>query len=208
MTIPFDKLLLTTRKLWKESPPRLSLIDRLNYYHIWTPPWFYLYPFNGIHKLLGRQKQVYQNGVIVWGQIVMPNEVLYQNGPLNAPAVVVYSFSSPQIATPDALVEVAGNVFDLKTDKLPASRTRQLKELADFLKRETDWGHGIPVPNQLGMGLNCQLSTILVVRNHLPLPRLRHGFFPLLVNPEKPHYAIILPERHWPKPLVRLWTTS
>jgi hypothetical protein len=65
----------------------------------------------------------------------------------------------------------------------------------------------VPVPPDLAGRTPCAVSTLWVMRRHLPERELLLPYFPLLVLPAEPHVAMVLPGRYWPADLLDHWAT-
>lgn len=81
----------------------------------------------------------------------------------------------------------------------------ELQRFADVLHDEHERTMRIPVPPDVaGTGIVFH-TTIMVHREHLPVPVLGVPFFPLLANPSVTQATCILPAREWPPELRSYW---
>lgn len=148
--------------------------------------------------------QLFEQGVVVWGQIIQANSMLFDDGRWDHPGEVVFSLKDPLRVTQMDLELAAVSVGMLKgeTPDNPA-----LREIADYLTAENIRTFGLQVPAQLSPRIPCQISTTFFVRKHLPKRKLCHGrgFMPFIVYPRKPFVAMPLPSCFWPKELVDNW---
>jgi hypothetical protein len=157
-----------------------------------------------LHFFTG-QKKLLTQGMIVWGVLIQANQILYNRGIGNAPGEVVYYRERNINPDVDELVEVSDRIAALK-DTSPEDS--ELKVIADYLTDETVRVFGLPVPRSLSLNLNCAISTVMFSRKHLPNRRLSQSFFPLIVSPEEPHIAMVLPSRYWPDELIEIWNNG
>ncbi|MEL6179106.1 MAG: hypothetical protein AAFS10_09135, partial [Myxococcota bacterium] len=83
-----------------------------------------------------------------------------------------------------------------------------LRRLADHLTLEYTRAFGMKLPETFGVGPGVVLSSTVFVRHHLPLRRMCKPLLPVIALPEPPHVVLALPERFWPRPLVRAWVSG
>lgn len=146
------------------------------------------------------QRNVFRNGTIVWGHVIQANAGLYQPDRRNMPGEVVYSLSNSDL-TPVELASVAAQLYSLKGTR-PA--TPGLRRIADYLSDEFERVFGLSVPATMSRD-ECLISTIQFARPHLPHQMLVNNAFPIVVSPQPPHHAFILPAVYWPDRLLQLW---
>ena len=185
------------------SPRRIPFWDRLTYWRIVRPDWLYQNPNDELETIFLNLADLRKNGKVVWGHIVQANSLLH--GPASGgdcPAEVVYALKAEAIE-PEELGDIALALAALKHTQPddPA-----LAFIADHLTNEWTRVYGKRVPESLSPTHVCRISTIYVVRKHLPKGRLCAPLLPIIVNPVAPHVAIVLPARYWPKELVEWWS--
>jgi cellulose synthase operon protein C len=171
----------------------------------------YLCPSRPLWAWIGRdplklffQKRRYllRHGFVTWGVIIQANNALFYPNPGDCPAEVLYCADPLLQIQPQALHEIARDIFRLK------NTTPEESELADFAAMITDEYNrhfGQPVPQQLSPDLPTEISVIQVIRQHLPNGYLSRGYFPLLVSPTDPKIAMILPSRYWGEAMIEWW---
>mgnify|MGYP000007466820 CR=1 FL=1 len=153
-----------------------------------------------------RQKDIWKNGQIVWGYVVMANRDLYLPDENDRPGDVVYSLSATDEQAFDSLPKIANALYSEKTsDKQLGSYTEAERGVVEHLRLETDRAFGMPLPDSMRRGLQCHLSTFWGHRAHLPGRALGGKFVPLLVLAGKVHDVLIIPAKYWPSSLAVPW---
>ncbi len=200
----FAEILAQCARNLGASPRRLSLWDRLTYWRVVRPEWLYAHPNDELETLFLNLALLRRDGVVVWGHVIQANNLLFGPGGGDCPGEVVYSLDGARPVDPVALGEVALALGALK-HTTPADPDQAA--IADYLTNEWVRVYGLPVPRALSPRLACQISTVYVVRKHLPGPSgfLQRPLLPLLVHPGPPHVALVLPSRYWPPELVAWW---
>lgn len=122
----------------------------------------------------------------------------------DCPAEIVYSLDYSREISPESLADVAHAVGSLKhttpSDPMAAS-------IADYLTNEWVRVYGKPVPKSVCPYNAFHISTIYIVRKHLPGPAriLEKNFLPVIVLPYPPHVALPLPSKYWLTKLLQWW---
>ena len=181
-------------------PPREFSAEDLSHLRIWA--WHPLLWIDSLMWIYAKQGTVRRQGEVVWGHIVQANNQLFQEGSLDLPADVLYSFDPYFDTAVDELGEIAGGLFELK-DSRP--RDKSLRPIANHLTDETTRAWKLPVPTAVTGGREVFLTTIMVVRKHLPQRHLAAPFFPLLACRSGTAAALIVPHRYWPPELLEFW---
>lgn len=185
-----------------EKPRRFTWWDRFNYLKVAKPAWMRQNPEDKLNPLIDSVPQLFQQGTVVWGQVIQANAALFSDGPDNCPGEVVYSLADASKFGLEELVDVARQIADLKGTE-PDSP--DLAEIAHYLTDEYIRVHGLKVPKAVSQRLPCRISTTYFVRKHLPHNKLLGGILPIVVNPKPPHYAIPLPSKYWSSDLILNW---
>ena len=176
----------------------------MTYWRVPRPAWLHWYPNDELSTLFGNIDNLRRDGRVVWGYIIQANSLLFTAGSDDLPAEVVYALDVSNPIAPDKLSAVAQALGSLKHTR-PADP--DLASIADYLTNELTRVFGRPVPSNLSPGHKCQISTIYVIRNHLPKPQqcLQQPLLPIIVHPNPPHVALVLPSRYWPHELMAWW---
>ena len=114
----------------------------------------------------------------------------------------MYSLDDSREVDLQELRDSARALYQLKGAKSDDPRKQ---EIGDYLANEYIRVFGLPVPESMSPTIPCHISTTYFVRRHLPERRLCSALLPLLVDPEKPHVAMVLPARYWPPEFVDEW---
>jgi hypothetical protein len=164
----------------------------------------YRFPGDELKTLFRNFRNLRRNGQVVWGHIIQANSLLFSPGHGDLPAEVVYSLDDSNPIAPDKLGAVAQTLFSLKHTE---PKGPELASIADYLTNELIRVFGKPVPSMISGRAKCHISTIYVVRKHLPKPRqcLQQSLLPIVVHPQPPHVCLVLPSRYWPDKLVNWW---
>jgi hypothetical protein len=182
------------------SPPReFSNSDR-RHLRIW--PWHPLLWIDSLMWIYGKQGTVRRHGQVVWGHIVQANEALFSRGFLDLPADVVYSFDPYFDTAVDELAGIASGLFGLKGTR-PADKA--LRPIARHLTAETTRAWRLPVPTHATGGRQVFMTTVMVIRRHLPQRHLAAPLFPVIACPSGTAAALILSSRYWPPSLLESW---
>lgn len=197
----YPLLLSQCREAFGAAPRRFGLWNRYFYLRLPRPKW--CHPQEGLWPLFRDLDSLLKYGEVVWGHVVQANRLMFQPGPWNCPGEMLYCPLTQRAVDPEALGEIAHKLFDLK-GTIP--RDRQLACISNYLTNERIRVFGLQVPPFLSGTLPCMVSTVFFKRQHLPLRRLCSSLMPLIISPQQPRLAMILPERYWPRELISFWT--
>jgi hypothetical protein len=200
---PMRELLYECIRNFGAAPREFSFWNRMTYDHIPMPLWLRLNPVDKLKTLFRHSRELLRNGTVVWGHIVQANNLMFEKGLANCPGDVVYSLVDAHQTDPGYLQDVAGMLFSLKGTK---PDNPELAPIANNLTNEMIRVYGLKVPAIISPEIRCMMTTVFLVRKHLPDRRLRSMFLPLIVNPKEPHVAMPLPVRYWPEELIRIWS--
>ena len=195
-----NDLLEKTRRTFGRAPRTFPLWERWTYLNTPRPIW--CTSQDDLSHFFQAKWKLLEEGVVVWGHIVQANRLLFEPGRINCPAEAVFSLGQEFDEMVPYLGAVAHSLYELKGTSPPQSA---LNRIAAHLANERTRVYGLEVPSALSPVTRCMLSTIFVDRNHLPARQLLTSWFPLVVNPRPPHYAMILPERYWSPLLKVMW---
>lgn len=184
------------------SPRKFKFWERFSYLTLDPPIWLLLDNSDELNTVFKYQKELLKNGVLVWGHLIQANTLLFSEGKDNCPGEVVYSLTPSLLATPEYLSEIA---FTLSLLKGTNPTEPDLKYIAHYLTDQFIRVFGLDVPDRLSPQLKCKISTVFFDRKHLPNRIISSSILPLVVNPQEPHVAMLLPEKYWPEELLKLW---
>ncbi|MDR2677924.1 MAG: hypothetical protein LBB51_00610 [Zoogloeaceae bacterium] len=154
-----------------------------------------------------------REGRVVWGALIQANGKLFEPGTDDLPAEVVYSIDGSVL--PGVLLPVAQALFALRK-QLPPQADDALKKCADYLNAEIVRVFGWRVPALLASAPgvpkripdSLRISTLWVLRKHLPHGYLENTVLPLLVCDTCPGHVMVVPSSAWPAMLLAQWNTD
>jgi hypothetical protein len=187
------------------APRELSWWDRLTYLRVPKPAWLRANPSDKLMTLFKHAGRTFAEGRIVWGHVVQANGLMFRDGDQDCPGELVYSLADPGRVEPQELARVAHQLYELKGTY---PREAELAEIAEYLTNELIRVFGLQVPASISPTMRCRISTTFFLRKHLPNRRLCAGLMPTVVFPGEPYVAMPLPERYWPKELIRWWVEA
>ena len=201
--VNYQELLFQCRDNFGAAPRSLGLWNRYVYLQVPRPRWCTegegLYPFFcGLGDLL-------KFGDVVWGHVVQANRLMFTPDPRNCPGEMLYCPQTRRAVEPRHLGRIANCLYDLKGT---TPRDPQLMPIATYLTDERIRVFGLNVPPIVSPDFPCMVSTVYFKREHLPNRRICSSYMPLIVARQSPRFAMILPERYWPKELIAIWTDA
>jgi hypothetical protein len=196
--------LYLTRKIYREAHKKFSL-EQFIYDHL-IPPWWMIQQQDRRFCTLFRDQNILlQKGIIVWGHLIQANNLLFEPGKWEHPAVIVCSPKPLYEENLGELARIARELYELKDKNLDHPEMLELKSFGEIITNEMDCPFNVPIPSCLTMNQLVYFTSILVYRKHLPLGYLSSGWFPVLIAPDKTPAAMILPSRYWAPELVETW---
>lgn len=196
------EMLSECRENFGGTPRQFPIWDRLNYLRISKPSWLRSNPSDRLNQLVSQSSQVFQDGVLVWGQVVQANQLLFEPGKVNCPALLLYAPDSELQMDPTLLEDVAMRSYELKGTQ---PREKDRIELAKQLTDETARPMGLQVPRSVCSIGSLVMSCTICVRHHFPKRHLRGNIFPLVRHKNDPSLILPLPGRYWAKRLIEWW---
>jgi hypothetical protein len=165
------------------------------------PRWLLKKPDDGLSLLFENRRDLYQNGIVVWGAIVQANELLFDPGRTQScPAAVVFSLD-PQ-ANPEYLSEIGGALYELKDGE---RNNPEEERIGDHLKNEMTREYGMTVPPSISPELRCLISTTFFQRSQLPGNCLAGRYLPLVANTNAPYLVAPVPPKFWERSFLKHW---
>ncbi|MEM7263845.1 MAG: hypothetical protein AAF488_17795 [Planctomycetota bacterium] len=156
-------------------------------------------------EIYRNQRALIERGQVVWGCIVQANVLLYEPGPDDCPAAVIYSPDPEMDGRLRLFRSISESLYRLKGSE-PSSRS--LQRFAETLTDEHERLMKLPVPRRLTHGTEVIYTSIMVPRKHVPGGYLAQSYFPLLVAPEITEATMILPVDFWAPGLIEAWTAE
>jgi DNA uptake protein ComE-like DNA-binding protein len=181
----------------RDLPP-----EERNYPDINVPSWV---SYDPLAQLVKKYSLLLKQGRVVWAHIVQINNGLFEAGKENAPGDIIYDPLG--LMSPEQLAPPAHQLFALRKQQasLNPNNPEQagLYAVAEHLNAEITRAFGMKVPAQISQQ-PLLLSTILFERKHLFAGKVMLPYFPVLISDQCPGFAMILPSRWWPQPLLAL----
>jgi len=188
------------RRVFGEPPRAFGLLDR----HIYLPfpkP-FWLREKDDFNRFFEGRERLLREGIVVWGHLIQANRMMMNPGPHDHGGEFVFCPDATKEVDPRRLGFIASQIFNLKGTTQADPETAWI---ANYLQNEKIRTYGRRVPAKIGGELNCEISSVLIRRAHLPGKRLRSSILPLVVMPQQPRLAMVVPSRYWPREMVDLW---
>jgi hypothetical protein len=164
------------------------------------PAWCFT---DGLNPLFREMYSLLQNGVVVWGHLVQANSLLFSQKPphYSAPADIIFCPNDQSNVSIFELEEISHNLYALKGT---VPNDPELLPFAQHITNELTRIFGWRVPQNITPE-TVVFSTTYFFAKHLPKGYLAHSWFPLVVDPFPPHYAVVLPSRYWSDSLRQMW---
>jgi len=166
------------------------------------PEWLQTDGDDQLNDIFNNQRKLFQQGSIVWGQIVQANNLLFNAGNDDCPAAIIYSLDPAIDCNSHVLKKAASGLFSVKGEHV---ENEEMQRFSDLLEDELERQMKLHVPLFLTKNIQCYYTTIMVCRNHLPNKILSNDLFPLLVLPEQTEATMILPKQYWSDTLIQCW---
>lgn len=155
-----------------------------------------------------RQRNIFGNGVVVWAHVIQANNVLWSpsnNPDDDAPGELVFANDPQGQVTPESLGPVAVQLGQLRGAD---HGDKALNRIGNYLEAENVRAFGWEVPRSVSRSATCYISTTMFLRKHLPNGFLNRPYFPIVITPSKPHFAMPLPARFWSPELMAWWMSD
>lgn len=147
-----------------------------------------------------QQLKLLNHGHIVWAAVVQANSLLFQDGPLDHPAHIIYSPSQDFDDNPEYLSEVASKIYSLK-NTVPDDI--QLSELAEMVTNEQERGLDWQLPSAL-TNSPIRSTTFVFTREHSPNRKLTMNIIPILIHPST-SVCMLVPFVFWTSEFKTEW---
>ncbi|MBK6314250.1 MAG: hypothetical protein IPF53_08010 [Blastocatellia bacterium] len=155
-----------------------------------------------LRTIIAEQEHLFSGSTVVWGSIAGANDLLFDPGPEDSPASVVYCTATDFDESPAVLRETVDTIRQLT----PESDDPQVRAFAEYVADDNARALKVSVPFSIGANERMFHATFVVVRKHLPDGVLSQNLVPLLVNPARTACVTILPSRYWSPEMLDYWT--
>jgi hypothetical protein len=194
-----SRALIEAVREWMGEPPRqFGFFDKLKL-RVSPPAW--MQANDDLREVYRAHDLLLREGRIVWSALVQANNMLFQPGPSDHPALLIHSRDLAFDDRLDLLREVAHRIYTFKntTPSDPAER-----ELAALVTDEMDRGMSRRLPPAVAFDRDVRSSSTMIFRKYLPRKVIESGWFPLLIHPDTPA-SLIVPCVYWPEELAAAW---
>lgn len=146
------------------------------------------------------QDQLLRWGTVAWGSIVQANQSLFDFGPADHPAMILFSDDRYMVADPYRLRQIGEQLFAAKG----RDTTPDAQQFADMLQAEYTRVNSIPLPDSLTNGRPVFITTLMIPRSRLPEGYLKQPVFPVIIDrTQTPISVTPLPIDFWSEKLIK-----
>ncbi len=175
-------------------------ISESAYRKLVPPGW--MRPEDPLRSIITDQEHLFSGSRVVWGAIAGANDLLFDPGPQDSPASVVYCSDTDFDDAPAALRDTVDAIRKLTPD----SDDPQVRAFAEYVADDKARALKVSVPYWIGANERLFHATFIVVRKHLPDGVLSQNLVPLLINPARTNAVTALPSRYWSPEMLDYWT--
>lgn len=166
-----------------------------------VPP-IWMRPEDPLRTIIGEQEHLFSGSRVVWGAMAGANDLLFDPGPQDSPASVVYCAGTDFDDAPAVLRETVDAIRQLTPDSVDP----EVREFAAYVCDDKARALKVSVPFSIGANERLFHATLIVVRKHLPDGVLSQNLVPLLINPARTSSVTVLPSRYWSPEMLDYWT--
>ena len=198
--LPIDEAVIREVAGRVGNPPRRFGMFRWRHGRSQPPEW--LKAGDLIGRIYEHQDRILRDGPVRWAAVVHANYTLFQPGPTESGAQVVYA---PVGDVPlEVLGEIARRTFALKNTRPADPAERRVADmLTDERERALDW----PVPRSVSGGADIVTTVVMLPRHHLPGGFLGNTHFPIVADPAT-RLALLVPCQYWPAAFYDAWKAN
>ena len=151
-------------------------------------------------EIIHQQKRLLTEGRIVWAALVQANNLLFEEGEHDHPAMLVYSEDPYFESRPHELRAIADKIYQLKSTE-PEDPEERL--VAASVTNEMNRNMGWQLPDLL-TDKKVRAAAFMVFRSHIPNGVLQAVLFPILIH-SATDAVMIVPVAFWPLSLTSMW---
>lgn len=197
----WSDVLIECRRLIGDPPRDLSPWRSHTYMKIAPPDWLRENPEDKLSTHFKNYTNLLKHGVVVWGHIIQANRLLFEPGVDDCPGELIFCLDEQHRGSVQELADCARQLFSLKGT---SPDDPSLMGIAEYLTDEYTRVFGLEVPAAIS-GHGHRISSTFFVRKHMPTGVLRQPLLPLLVLPEEPFVATVLPSKFWSEDFHSFW---
>lgn len=190
----YSEELFKMRQKYKNNPLKDIKLNR--------PEW--LTSKDPMSEIYSKKSMLLQKGEIVYANIIQANTILFDKTPkVDCPAHIVFSTDPYFAEKPEALYEIAWNIYTYK-GKTPDTVPDEWKEVAKVITDEydrSDFAFSLDIDAQL---FEIKMIPTMIYRSLLPKGKLCGNLLPVLTAPECKQ-VLVLPKRYWSRKFKKAW---
>lgn len=176
------------------SAPLTFIVKRDKFYY---PLWIEQND-DKLYKIFLDSEKLYATGKIYYAHIVQANFQLFERGRHDCPADIVFSPDPYFDENPYELEKISRLLFSYKGEE---DVPEDIKKVIAAITDEMDRHCYVRLPVSITDGKEVYITTIMVLRKHLPKKHLANSLFPVIADPTLFNACLILPKQHWTKQL-------
>jgi hypothetical protein len=174
------------------------------------PLWLSLMRRHPLRGQYSAQRYLLDRGRIVIAHVVSGSAALFESPKhqraYDVPALVVFAPQAIWHEGPRIAQEIQHLLFSDDNEHFGASATAQdVRRFRRLLTRNAGSPLLVPVPAAWCGTEGVFCTSMMVSPRHLPLGSLRSDWLPIVVDPERCPFAIVLPLRFWPATIRQVW---
>ena len=181
------------------APRKVSTTDLKTSFATPKPAW--CVPPDPMRMFFKEKSRLVATGEVTAGIVLQANAAVFSRGPYTHPADILYETEPSGVTDVTELADVRDRLADLRE----ADVGRDLQSFADALRKETSRAFGAAVPSRLEGRTPHSLTSTLIYRSMLPGGMLSRTLLPLLVAPQSPRVALVVPKSYWPGDMYEWW---
>jgi hypothetical protein len=167
------------------------------------PLWLLLMKHHPLRAQYAWQRHLLTHGRPVLAHIVRVNPVLLEPADhrraVDAPGRVVFS-PNPKWRDAAELSKTIERIISPEREEAtskPSPPTAAVQQFARELQRDGSMPRFVGVPAELSGRSDVYCTSLMIHHRQLPLGYLRRRWLPILIDPDKCRFAMVLPLRHW-----------
>ena len=182
-----------------DPPRRMSTTAAKTSFTTPKPAW--CVPPDPMRLFFKEKNRLLKTGQVTVAIVLQANAAAFNRGPYTHPADLLYPADASSLPDISDMADVRDRLLDLRYN----ATTGELRGFADALRQETTRAFGVSVPGSIAGRNNYALTSTLVYRGALPGGTLSRTLVPLLVAPQSPRVALIVPKSYWPGDMFEWW---
>lgn len=145
---------------------------------------------DGMRPLYRQQWRLLTQGRVAASAVLQCNRLLYEEGDMDHPVMVLFSHDPHYHADPMALRRLGRQLYRLKEEE---PQTPEEHEMAAIVRDEMGRDTDTVLPMALTQGRRVETALLMGIRAHLPRPWVDFETRPVLTHPSSP-FVMWVPE--------------